>query len=204
MDALPQFGLWASCCMTWCVGTSHLNTMRRSQKGRSSSGGESPQVNSQCNTCSSSLDTGVEYFILSLLLQTYWLSSFSSSSRMPAADQVVSVSEASRSSILRGDHQPLVDAEHILLCGPIHGADGEDDHRDQAAQHRPRAHGLHTHPCGRGSVMAADSSLGGCFGPKWTALTKETITQDLCNRLEAEEGGGSAQADGPDTGEIKV
>lgn len=180
MDALPQFGPWVSCCMIWCVGTSHLNTTRRSQKGRSSSGGEFPQVNSHCDARFSLLLSSVSYFMLCLVLQTYWLSS--SFSRMPAADQVVSVSAAGWPSILWGHHQPLVDAEHILLRGPIHRSDREDDRRDPAAQHQPRAHSLHAHPCGRGSVMEARSGL------LWPEL--ETITEDLCNRLEAERWGG--------------
>lgn len=73
-----------------------------------------------------------------------------------------------------------MDADHILLCSPIHSADRKDDHRDQAAQHQPRAHSFHAHPCGRCSVMVAHS------GPNRTAVTHETITKDLCNRLEAE------------------
>lgn len=67
MDALPQFGPWVFCCMTWCVGTSHSNMMRRSQEGRSFSGGESPQVNSHCNNTRSSFfswQPGVQYFML--------------------------------------------------------------------------------------------------------------------------------------------
>lgn len=105
---------------------------------------------------------------------------------MPATDQVVSVSAAGRPPILRGHHQPLVDAEHILLRGPVISADGEVKHRDQAAQHQPRAHRVHTHPSGRSSVMGASGFAPGCSGPNWTALTQETITKDLCNRLEAE------------------
>lgn len=124
------------------------------------------------------------------LLQTHWLSPLSSSSRMPAVDQVVSVSAAGGPSILWGYHQPLVDAEHLLLRGPIHSADREEHHRDQAAQHQPRAHSLHTLPCGRGSVMEANNSL-------WAALVriglhwhKRLLQKDLCNRLEAEREGG--------------
>lgn len=82
-----------------------------------------------------------------------------------------------------------MDAEHVLLSGPIHSADREVDHRDQAAQHRSRAHILHPHSRGRGSVMEVLSET------KWTALTQETFTKDLSNRLEAEERSG-ALADG--------
>lgn len=102
---------------------------------------------------------------------------------MPAADQVVSVTAAFRPSIFWGHHQPLVDAEHIPLSRPIHCADREDHHRDQAPQHRPRANSLHTHPCGCGSVMESKTVRSGLI---WSKLAcTETITKDLCNRLEA-------------------
>lgn len=55
--ALPQFGPWVSCSMTWCVVTSHSNTMRRSQEGRSSFGGEFLQVNTHCSACMWSFTT---------------------------------------------------------------------------------------------------------------------------------------------------
>lgn len=116
--------------------------------------------------------------MLSLLLQTYWFV-YLSSCRVPAAHQMVSVPAAGRPSVLRGHHQPLVDAEHVLFGRLVHGADR--DHRDPAAQHRPRAHRLHTHPRGRGPVMEAAR-----VQDPWITLTQETITRDLCNRAEAE------------------
>lgn len=104
---------------------------------------------------------------------------------MPAAHQVVSVPAAIRPPILRGHHQPLVDAEHIPLCRPLHSADRQDPLRDQTSQHQPRAHSLHTHPCRRGSVMEEIKTARS--GLIWSELAcTETITKDLCNRLEAE------------------
>lgn len=44
--ALPLCGLWVSCYMTWCVGTSHSSTTRRSPGVRFCFGGESLQVSS--------------------------------------------------------------------------------------------------------------------------------------------------------------
>lgn len=40
----PPCGLWAFCCTTWSVGTSHSSRTKRSYADRFCSGGESPQV----------------------------------------------------------------------------------------------------------------------------------------------------------------
>lgn len=95
--------------------------------------------------------------------------------RMPAANQMVSVSAASRPPVLRGHLQPLVDAEHVLLCSTVLGADREPDHRNQTAQHRPRALSFHTHPRGRGSMIRARTVTIGLF---WSELDC-TDTKDL-------------------------
>lgn len=44
MGGQPQFGLWVSCCMTWCVEISPSSRTRRSYEARCSSDEESPQV----------------------------------------------------------------------------------------------------------------------------------------------------------------
>lgn len=170
--ALPQFGPWVSCSMTWCVVTSHSNTMRRSQEGRSSFGGEFLQVNTHCSACMWSFTTCL-IFHKQFSAPDLLVLSPPPPPRMPAADQVVSIPAASWPPILRGHYQPLVDAEHVLLRSPNHSADGEDNHRDQAAQHRPRAHSLHPHPRGCGSVMEVRSGLN------QTLQTQETITNRL-------------------------
>lgn len=122
-------------------------------------------------------------------LQSHQTNQPSPPPRVPASDQVVSVPAAGRPPVLRGHHQPHMDAERPLPGAAVHAADGEGLHGDPAAQHRPRARHLHAHPrgCGRGPVMGTRS------GPSRTApTTRETLAGDLCNQGVVE-GGGAAR-----------
>lgn len=148
--------------------------MRRSWGGRSSSGGESHQVNPRCSSYTS---LSVTRCTSSTLLMCWpgLIACCFIFTRMPAANQMVSVSAASRPPVLRGHLQPLVDAEHVLLCSTVLSADREPDHRNQTAQHRPRALSLHTHPRGRGSMIGPRTITIGLF---WSELDC-TDTKDL-------------------------
>lgn len=148
--------------------------MRRSWGGRSSSGEESHQVNPRCSSYTSLSVTRCTSSTL-LMCWTGLIACCFLFTRMPAANQMVSVSAASRPPVLRGHLQPLVDAEHVLLCSTVLGADREPDHRNQTAQHRPRALSLHTHPRGRGSMIRARTVTIGLF---WSELDC-TDTKDL-------------------------
>lgn len=143
--------------------------MRRSWGGRSSSGEESHQVNPRCSSVTRCTSSTLLMCWPGLIACCFLFT------RMPAANQMVSVSAASRPPVLRGHLQPLVDAEHVLLCSTVLGADREPDHRNQTAQHRPRALSLHTHPRGRGSMIRARTVTIGLF---WSELDC-TDTKDL-------------------------
>jgi len=80
-----------------------------------------------------------------------------------------------------------MDAEHILLRGAIHSTDREDNHRDQAAQHRPRVHHLYAQPCGCGPVMEANSSLQTVLVRTGLHGHKETITKTYVTDLKLRE-----------------
>lgn len=118
----PPCGLWAFCCTTWSVGTSHSSRTKRSYVDRCCSGGESPQVRPADHMTPPSRS-----FMGLLPCRNHTSCSFY---RVSAAYQVLLGPPPRRTPVFRGHHQPPLDAE---LGAPYR------QHRDQASQHQPRA-----------------------------------------------------------------